>query len=138
MTDKKRIEFDSLGQKKINKNSLWGAQTQRSIENFKIGNEKIPKELIVALGLQKKAAAQANMELGTLSKKIGKQIVNACNEIINLNLINEFPLVVWHQFRHRLFDAIVNTFCSLAALQKSIPNLSSSDICPLGREEKEL
>ncbi len=54
MTDKKRIEFDSLGQKKINKNSLWGAQTQRSIENFKIGNEKIPKELIVALGLQKK------------------------------------------------------------------------------------
>ena len=85
MTDKKRIEFDSLGQKKINKNSLWGAQTQRSIENFKIGNEKIPKELIVALGQQKKAAAQANMELGTLSKKIGKQIINACNEIINLN-----------------------------------------------------
>ena len=95
MTDKKRIEFDSLGQKKINKNNLWGAQTQRSYENFKIGNEKIPKELIVALGQQKKAAAQTNMELGILSKKIGKQIVNACNEIINLNLINEFPLVVW-------------------------------------------
>ena len=95
MTDKKRIEFDSLGQKKINKNNLWGAQTQRSFENFKIGNEKIPKELIVALGQQKKAASQANMELGILSKKIGKQIVNACEEIINLNLINEFPLVVW-------------------------------------------
>ncbi len=95
MTDKKRIEFDSLGQKKIDKNRLWGAQTQRSLENFIIGNEKIPNELIIALGQQKKSAAQANMELGVLSKKIGKQIVNACEEIINLNLINEFPLVVW-------------------------------------------
>ena len=64
MTNKKRIEFDSLGPKKIEKNKLWGAQTQRSLENFKIGNEKIPKELIVALGQQKKAAAQANMYLG--------------------------------------------------------------------------
>ena len=71
MTNKKRIEFDSLGPKKIEKNKLWGAQTQRSLENFKIGNEKIPKELIVALGQQKKAAAQANMYLGILNKKIG-------------------------------------------------------------------
>ena len=67
MTDKKRLEFDSLGQKKIDRNRLWGAQTQRSFENFKIGKEKIPEELIIALGQQKKAAAQANMELGVLS-----------------------------------------------------------------------
>ena len=95
MTNKKRIEFDSLGQKKINKNRLWGAQTQRSLENFKIGNEKMPYEIIVALGQQKKAAAQANVHLGILNKKIGNQIINACNQIINLNLIEEFPLVVW-------------------------------------------
>ena len=95
MTNKKRIEFDSLGPKKINKNNLWGAQTQRSLENFKIGNEKIPYELIRALGQQKKAAAQANIELGVLDKKLGILIINACNDIINLKLIEEFPLVVW-------------------------------------------
>ena len=71
MSNKKRIEFDSLGSKKINHNKLWGAQTQRSLENFKIGSEKIPSELIIALGKQKKAAAQANIELGVISKKLG-------------------------------------------------------------------
>ena len=59
MTNKKRIESDSLGIKKIEKYKYWGAQTQRSLENFKIGREKIPTELIVALGQQKKAAAVA-------------------------------------------------------------------------------
>ena len=95
MTNNKRIEYDSLGSKKIESDKLWGAQTQRSLENFKIGNEKIPNELIVALGQQKKASAQANIELGVLDKKLGLLIVNACNNIINLNLIKEFPLVVW-------------------------------------------
>ena len=95
MNSKKRIEFDSLGSKKIDKIRLWGAQTQRSLENFKIGNEKIPAELIVALGQQKKAAAEANVELGVLNRKLGSLIINACNDIINLKLIEEFPLVVW-------------------------------------------
>ncbi len=95
MTNKKRIEFDTLGPKKIDKNRLWGAQTQRSLENFKIGSERIPYELIVALGQQKKASAQANIELGVLNKKIGSLIVNACDDIINLKLIEEFPLIVW-------------------------------------------
>ncbi len=95
MKNKKRIEFDSLGSKKIDKNKLWGAQTQRSLENFKIGTEKIPVELIVALGQQKKAAAEANIELGVLNRKLGTLIVKACNDIINLKLIEEFPLVVW-------------------------------------------
>ena len=95
MKNKKRIEFDSLGSKKIDKNKLWGAQTQRSAENFRIGSEKIPIELIIALGKQKKAAAKANMELGVLNRKLGSLIVNACNDIINTNLIEEFPLLVW-------------------------------------------
>ncbi len=95
MKNKKRIEFDSIGSKKIDKNKLWGAQTQRSLENFKIGREKIPTELIVALGKQKKAAAEANIELGVLNKKLGSLIISACNDIINLKLIEEFPLVVW-------------------------------------------
>ena len=95
MKNKKRIEFDSLGSKKIDKNKLWGAQTQRSLENFKIGSEKIPVELIIALGQQKKAAAEANIELGVLNRKLGSLIIRACNDIINLKLIEEFPLVVW-------------------------------------------
>ncbi len=95
MTNKKRLEFDSLGFKKIYKDKLWGAQTQRSLENFKIGSEKIPVELIVALGMQKKAAAEANIELGALNKKLGNLIISACNDIINLKLIKEFPLLVW-------------------------------------------
>ncbi|MDC3083323.1 class II fumarate hydratase [Pelagibacteraceae bacterium] len=95
MKNKKRIEFDSLGSKKIDKNKLWGAQTQRSLENFKIGCEKIPVELIIALGQQKKAAAEANIELGVLNRKLGTLIIKACNDIINLKLIEEFPLVVW-------------------------------------------
>ena len=95
MKNKKRIEFDSLGSKKIDVNKLWGAQTQRSLENFKIGREKMPNELIIALGQQKKAAAKANIQLGTLNKKLGSLIISACNDIINLKLIDEFPLVVW-------------------------------------------
>ncbi len=95
MKNKNRIEFDSLGSKNIDKKRLWGAQTQRSLENFKIGNERMPVELIVALGQQKKAAAEANIELGVLNKKLGSLIIGACNDIINLKLIEEFPLVVW-------------------------------------------
>ena len=75
MKNKKRIEFDSLGSKKIDRHRLWGAQTQRSIENFKIGSEKIPYEIIVALGQQKKAAAQANVELKVLKKTMVQTIL---------------------------------------------------------------
>ena len=85
MANKKRIEFDSLGSKKIDKNKLWGAQTQRSLENFRIGIEKIPSELIIALGQQKKAAAEANIELGIIDRKLGSLISKACDDIINLN-----------------------------------------------------
>ena len=88
MKNKQRIEFDSLGSKKIDKNKLWGAQTQRSLENFKIGSEKIPVELIIALGQQKKAAAEANIELGVLNKKLGLLIIKACNDIINLKPVS--------------------------------------------------
>ena len=92
---RKRTEYDSLGPKKIDKERLWGAQTQRSLENFKISNEKMPNEVIVAIGFQKKAAALANVKLGQLNNKIGKSIIKACDQIINLKLSKEFPLSVW-------------------------------------------
>mgnify|MGYP000306576139 CR=1 FL=1 len=93
--NKKRIETDSLGPKKIDVTKLWGAQTQRALENFKIGKEIMPNEIIIALGYQKKAAALTNLKLGLLDKKISQAIIKACNMIINLRLINEFPLSVW-------------------------------------------
>ncbi len=92
---RKRIEYDSLGPKKIDATRLWGPQTQRSIENFPIGIEKMPQEIIIAIGYQKKAAALANMKLGQMSKKIGNSIIKACDQIIKLKLIDEFPLSVW-------------------------------------------
>ncbi|MEM8588806.1 MAG: class II fumarate hydratase, partial [Pseudomonadota bacterium] len=73
----------------------WGAQTQRSLQNFKIGTEKMPQPLIRALGIQKKAAAQANMELGVLPTDIGSAIVAASEEVIDGTLAEHFPLVVW-------------------------------------------
>ena len=95
MKKKFRIEKDSIGNKKIENSCLWGAQTQRSLENFEIGIEKIPSEIIVAIGYQKKAAAMTNIELGKLDGKIGNAIISACNQIINSNLNNQFPLSVW-------------------------------------------
>jgi fumarate hydratase class II len=95
MKKKYRIENDSLGNKRVESINFWGAQTQRSLENFKIGKEKMTPEIIRAFGLQKKAAALTNMKLNKLNKKIGQAIVQACDQIINLRLINHFPLSVW-------------------------------------------
>ena len=95
MIKKFRLESDSLGSKKVLNLNLWGAQTQRSLENFKIGNEKIPIEVISAFGYQKKAAALANIKLGKINKKIGLAIIKACDQIINLKLNKHFPLSIW-------------------------------------------
>jgi fumarate hydratase, class II len=95
MRNKKRIESDSLGLKKINSNRLWGAQTQRSLENFKISKDKMPWEIIVSLGKQKKACVLANNNLGLINNKLTLAISKACDQIINLSLIDEFPLSVW-------------------------------------------
>jgi fumarate hydratase class II len=94
MTDT-RIETDSLGEMEVPADKYWGAQTQRSLQNFKIGGEKMPAPLIRALGIVKKAAAQANMDLGVMDKNIGENIVNAAEEVIDGTLADHFPLVVW-------------------------------------------
>ena len=71
---KTRIETDTMGEVRVPADRYWGAQTQRSIENFPIGEERMPAPLIRALGIQKKAAALANMELGELNKTTGQAI----------------------------------------------------------------
>ncbi len=90
-----RTESDSLGPVDVPASRYWGAQTQRSIENFKIGGEKMPAPLIRALGVQKKASALSNIDLGALDQELGKAIVQAAEEIIDCTLLDEFPLVVW-------------------------------------------
>ncbi|MFQ5939330.1 MAG: class II fumarate hydratase [Alphaproteobacteria bacterium] len=92
---KTRIETDSMGEIQVPANRYWGAQTQRSLQNFRIGGERVPPAFIRALGIQKKAAALANMALGALDKKLGKAIVKAANEVIDGRLADHFPLVVW-------------------------------------------
>ncbi len=90
-----RIETDSFGTIEVPSDKYWGAQTQRSIENFPIGWEKQPESIIKALGIIKKAAAIVNMSQGKLDAKIGNAIVAASSEVIFGNLYDHFPLVVW-------------------------------------------
>jgi len=94
-TIKTRIESDCMGEVKVPADKYWGAQTQRAYQNFKIGTELMPLPLIIALGVQKKAAALTNMELGSLDKKLGKAIVQASEEVIDGSFNDHFPLVVW-------------------------------------------
>ena len=84
-----------MGKIRVPAGTYWGAQTQRSLENFPIGNERMPEEVIRALGLQKKAAALANMHLKIIDKKRGRAIVRAADEIASGKLSDHFPLVVW-------------------------------------------
>ena len=90
-----RTETDTFGPIEVASNVYWGAQSQRSIGNFKIGWERQPKSVIRALGIVKRAAAEANMELGKLDPKIGAAIVAAAQEVIDGKLDDHFPLVVW-------------------------------------------
>lgn len=90
-----RTEKDSLGEIKVPADKYWGAQTQRSLENFKIGGDRFPREMIRALGVLKKCAAMANWKLGLLPENKAKFIISAANEVIDGKLDEHFPLVVW-------------------------------------------
>jgi fumarate hydratase, class II len=90
-----RTETDSFGPIEVPDNHYWGAQTQRSLQNFKIGGEKMPVPLIRALGTLKKAAALVNVKLGVLDPALGKAIATAADEVISGALNDDFPLVVW-------------------------------------------
>ena len=84
-----------MGTVEVPAERYWGAQTQRSLQNFRIGGERMPPALIRALGIQKKAAALANMALGALDRRLGEAIAAAADEVIQGRLTDEFPLVVW-------------------------------------------
>ena len=94
-----RIEKDTMGEVKVPIDAFYGAQTQRSIDNFKIAQDinKMPKEIIKAFAYLKKAAAITNHEAGVLPKVKADLIGRVCNEILKGQLDDSFPLVVWQK-----------------------------------------
>ncbi len=114
-----RIETDSLGEVEVPADRLWGAQTQRSLQYFNIGEERMPRELVRALALTKKAAANVNAKSGRLPAGLARAIVAACDDIVAGRYPDEFPLHVWMtgsgtQLNMNVNEVIANV-CSLAA-----------------------
>ena len=95
MQKKFRLEADSFGELEVPTDRYWGAQTQRSLHNFKIGNEHMPAPLIRALGIVKQCAAKTNMAQNLLDDRLGNAIVQAAQKVIDGKLDDHFPLVVW-------------------------------------------
>src|SRR5499427_7501113 len=94
-TRNSRIERDSMGEMRVPAEALYGAQTQRAVENFPISNLRFPREFIRAMGLIKLASARANMELGLIDKTIGKAIVQAAQEVVDGKLDEHFVLDIF-------------------------------------------
>ena len=92
---KSRTETDCSAPINVPANRYWGAQTQRSIGNFRIGEDRMPAPLVRAMGIVKRAGAETNMALGSLDTKRGRAIVRAAQEVIDGTLAAHFPLVVW-------------------------------------------
>ena len=90
-----RVEQDSMGQIEVPSDRYWGAQTQRSVQNFKIGGERFPREMIWALGIVKQSVAEVNRDLGLLTPDETEVIRQATQEVIDGKLDDHFPLVVW-------------------------------------------
>jgi fumarate hydratase class II len=92
---KTRSETDSFGPIDVPADRYWGAQTERSRQNFRIGTDRMPMPIVRALGIVKLASAETNLELGLLDKKLAGAIVRAAREVIDGKLDDHFPLVVW-------------------------------------------
>ena len=136
-----RVEQDSMGEMKVPADVYWGAQTQRSYENFRIGSEKMPPELIRALGMLKKAAAMANYNLGKLDLRRRDLIIRVCDELEEGRLDGNFPLSVWQtgsgtQTNMNVNEVIANRGNRLAGESMLHPNdhvnmsQSSNDVFP--------
>ncbi len=122
-----RIERDSMGEMQVPADRYWGAQTQRSYQNFKIGTERMPQEIIRAFGILKKAAAMANHSLGKLDEEKLSAISRACDEVIAGKLDGHFPLVVWQtgsgtQSNMNVNEVVANRGNELAGKKLLHPN----------------
>ncbi|MCD6250384.1 MAG: class II fumarate hydratase [candidate division Zixibacteria bacterium] len=124
---KYRTESDSMGKIKVPADRYYGAQTARSLMNFKIGGETMPVPLIRAMGILKKSAALVNMELGLLPKNKGKLIVRAAQEVVDGKLNDHFPLVVWQTGSGTQSNMNSNEVISNRAIEMAGGTMGSKD-----------
>ncbi|MDO4531470.1 MAG: lyase family protein, partial [Bacillota bacterium] len=122
-----RIEKDSMGEMQVPAQAYWGAQTQRSFENFQIGTEKMPKEITYAFAILKKAVALANHKLGKLDAERCSLIGRVCDEVLEGKLDEHFPLAVWQtgsgtQSNMNMNEVIANRGNELAGEKLLHPN----------------
>jgi len=122
-----RIERDTMGEVEVPADRYWGAQTSRSLMNFKIGTERMPRELIRALGILKKAAALTNAELGTLPQDRADLIARAADEVIDGQLDDHFPLVVWQTGSGTQTNMNANEVIANRAIELAGGELGSKD-----------
>jgi len=115
---KYRIERDTMGEVKVPADKLWGAQTERSLQNFKIGIEKMPVELVYAFVIIKRSAAKVNQTLGKLDKDKAVSIVEVCDEILSGQYDDHFPLSVWQTGSGTQTNMNVNEVISNRSNQK--------------------
>lgn len=125
-----RVEKDSMGEINVPADRYWGAQTQRSLEHFKIGGDRFPREMIRALGVLKKCAAQVNEGLGLLAADKAKHIIAAANEVIDGELDAHFPLVVWQTGSGTQTNMNANEVIANRALEKMGSALGGKGIHP--------
>ena len=125
-----RIEHDTFGEIEVPADKYWGAQTERSKRNFPVGKEQMPIEVIYGFAQLKRAAALANHELGKLSDAKANAIVYACDQILNGNLDNHFPLVVWQTGSGTQSNMNVNEVVSYVANQYLQEQQSDEQIHP--------
>ena len=112
-----RTESDSMGKIEVPTDRYWGAQTQRSLQNFKIGGERFPREMIWALGIVKQSVTEVNAELGTLEADLAEIIIKAAQEVIDGDLDDHFPLVVWQTGSGTQTNMNVNEVISNRAIE---------------------
>jgi fumarate hydratase class II len=122
-----RIERDTMGEIEVPADRYWGAQTARSLGNFPIGTERMPRELIRALGILKKAAARTNSELGVLPPEKADLIARAADEVIDGRLDGHFPLVVWQTGSGTQTNMNANEVISNRAIELAGGELGSKD-----------
>lgn len=125
-----RLERDSLGEVKVPADKLWGAQTQRSFENFRIGTEQIPPEMVEIFGMLKRAAAVVNKDLGVLDSAKADVIIAACDELLAGKLAGNFPLSVWQTGSGTQFNMNINEVLAHRAEQIAAERGNANSIHP--------
>ena len=122
-----RVESDSMGEIEVPSDRYWGAQTQRSLQNFRIGADRLTREMIRALGVVKKASALANEELGTLEAELAGLIAAAATEVAEGTLDDHFPLVVWQTGSGTQSNMNANEVISNRAIEMTGGEMGSKD-----------